>query len=175
MLLLFRFLLLFTPAILFAQEKEIDCINSIMLYKSYEGYSEGKVFDSACLSKQGNELKKYWGRLVLKKDEEKKKYSHGSLWGYQEGETLYRYFDDGKTFGVVYGYLELVDSDGLFIYIFREGYNFGIKGTHKIHYHYSSSLDAPIKKLTLSNLESDIQNSNFIEDVKGTVDDLLKN
>ncbi|GGE19638.1 hypothetical protein GCM10011516_16640 [Sphingobacterium cellulitidis] len=177
MSLLFRFLLVLSPAFIFAQghEKEIDCVNNIKLYKSYEDYSKGKVLDSACLSKQGNELEKYWGRIVLKKEKEKKKYNHGSLWGYQIGETLYRYSDDGKTFKIVYGYPELVDSDGLFIYIFREGYNYGIRGTYKIHYQYSKDLESPIKELTISNLAKDIQNADFIADVKAIVEDLSKN
>ncbi|MGJ1417732.1 hypothetical protein [Sphingobacterium multivorum] len=70
MSLLFRFLLVLSPAFIFAQGhvKEIDCVNNIKLYKSYEDYSKGKVLDSACLSKQGNELEKYWGRIVLKKE-----------------------------------------------------------------------------------------------------------
>lgn len=179
MLIFFRlifFLVLLNPAFIFAQDKEPVCKQSLKLYQSYDDYVNKKPIDTACLSLKENRFNRSWGRVVIKeKNKSKRRYTHGSLWGYQRGETLYRYFDDGKTFGAVYGYLELVDSNGLFIYAFREMYNYGIIGAYKIHYHYSKGLDAPIKELKMKNLREDIHYDSFLEDVKEIVADLVRN
>ena len=166
MSLLFRFLLVLSPAFIFAQGhvKEIDCVNNIKLYKSYEDYSKGKVLDSACLSKQGNELEKYWGRIVLKKEKEKKKYSHGSLWGYQKGNDLFRYFDKTTTFGT-YGYHKIIDTAGLIIYSKKESGGYRMSSTYKLYF-YSKDLNSPLKKLTIKNLEADFPNPEFIAELK---------
>lgn len=168
-----RSLLLFawSSQIAIAQAGNGDCDKNLKLFASYQDFADSTPSDGMCLSDRENKISKYWGRIVLKEGKNKRKYTHGSLWGYQNQTSVYRYFDEGKTFGGAYGYLELVSSDGLFLWAFRDTYTY-FGGTYRVHYYYSTDIDAPIKKLSLTNLESDVAIADFFQDVKEVVEDL---
>lgn len=139
------------------------CTDNVKLYKSYSEYSEGKFIDSICLSVKKHKFSVYYNKLVLKDGQQKSKFSNGSLWGYQRGENVFRYFDKGTTFGT-YGYHKIIGSNGLIIYskYERGGYRYA----SRTYYFYSKDLNAPLERLSVKNLEKDFSNPSFISEVK---------
>jgi hypothetical protein len=162
---LLSFLLSLYPTFILAQDSS-NCSEKLKLFSSYQLYLNNKPVDSICLSNSQNRLNKYWGRIVIKEKDQKRKYIHGELWGFQQGEKLFRYFDEGKKWGGAYGYLELIEASGIYVFAFREKYSY-FKGTYKTHYYYSKDLESTLKKLTVENLETDYPNPSFLEEVKG--------
>lgn len=139
------------------------CTDNVKLYRSYSEYSEGKFIDSMCLSDKKNKFSVYYNKLILKDGQQKSKFSNGSLWGYQRGENVFRYFDKGTTFGT-YGYHKIIGSSGLVIYskYERGGYRYA----SRTYYFYSKDLNAPLERLSVKNLEKDFSNPSFISEVK---------
>ncbi len=139
------------------------CMDYVKLYKSYGEFSEGKFIDSICLTGKKNKFSVYYNKLTLKHGQQKSKFPNGSLWGYQRGNDLFRYFNKGTTFGT-YGYHKIIGSNGLIIYskYERGGYRYA----SRTYYFYSKNLNAPLEKLTIKNIESDFSNTSFISEVK---------
>lgn len=139
------------------------CTDNVKLYKSYSEYSEGKFIDSICLSVKKHKFRVYYNKLVLKDGQQKSKFLHGSLWGYQRGDDVFRYFNKGTTFGT-YGYHKIIGSNGFIIYskYERGGYRYA----SRTYYFYSKDLNAPLERLSVKKLEKDFSNSSFISEVK---------
>ncbi|MGJ1361135.1 hypothetical protein ACR79B_07390 [Sphingobacterium spiritivorum] len=139
------------------------CTDIVKLYKTYSEYSEGKFDDSICLTDKKHKFSVYYNKLTLKHGQQKSKFPHGSLWGYQRGNDLFRYFNKGTTFGT-YGYHKIIGSNGLIIYskYERGGYRYA----SRTYYFYSKDLNSPLEKLTIKNLEREFPNASFISEVK---------
>ncbi|GGE19054.1 MULTISPECIES: hypothetical protein [Sphingobacterium] len=164
MLLTILFMALLNPAKAESQTRASEyCTDNVKLYKSYSEYSEGKFIDSICLSVRKHKFSVYYNKLILKDEQQKSKFSHGSLWGYQRGEDVFRYFDKGTTFGT-YGYHKIIGSNGLIIYskYERGGYRYA----SRTYYFYSKDLNSPLERLSVKNLEKDFSNPSFISEVK---------
>ncbi|AZA84117.1 hypothetical protein ACR78Z_04035 [Sphingobacterium thalpophilum] len=139
------------------------CMDNVKLYRSYSEYSEGKFIDSICLSGKKHKFSVYYNKLTLKHGQQKQKYPHGSLWGYERGKDVFRYFNKGTTFGT-YGYHKIIVSSGLIIYskYERGGYRYA----SRTYYFYSKDINAPLERLSVKNLEKDFSNPWFIKEVK---------
>lgn len=139
------------------------CRDNVKLYKSYSEYREGKFIDSICLSVKKHKFRVYYNKLTLKHGQQKSKFTHGSLWGYQRGENVFRYFDKGTIFGT-YGYHKIIGNSGLIIYskYERGGYRYA----SRTYYFYSKDLNTPLEKLSVKNLEKNFNNPSFISEVK---------
>ncbi|OJV55613.1 Uncharacterised protein [Sphingobacterium thalpophilum] len=159
------FVLLLNPLLLFSQTKAGgNCIESIKLYTSFKNYENNQANDSICLSGKSKKFSIFYNKLVLKDGQNKRKYAHGSLWGYQKGNDLFRYFDKTTTFGT-YGYHKIIDTAGLIIYSKKESGGYRMSSTYKLYF-YSKDLNSPLKKLTIKNLEADFPNPEFIAELK---------
>lgn len=159
------FVLLLNPLVLLSQTKAAEnCIESIKLYTTYKNYENNQTNDSICLSGKSKKFSIFYNKLVLKDGQNKRKYAHGSLWGYQKGNDLFRYFDKNATFGT-YGYHKVIDTEGLIIYSKKESGGYRMSSTYNVYF-YSNDLNSPLKKLTVKNLEADYPNPDFINGLK---------
>lgn len=145
--------------------KKSNCYEILKLYESYQNFLDDSYTASMCLSDKSNKFNSYYNHLILKECKKiKKKYSHGSLWGYKKGPDLYRYFDMGTAFGT-YGYHKVIAQNNLIIYSKYE--SGGYRAASQTYYFYSISLNSPLKKLNIENLEIDYPNSSFVDELKG--------
>ncbi|WP_295220892.1 hypothetical protein [uncultured Chryseobacterium sp.] len=91
-------------------------------------------------------------------------YSNDEIWGYQKGNEIFRFYNQG-IFWEDYEYVRVLENDksGLVIYSKKERYYSSFNSRE--HYFYSKNLESPIKKLSLKNLKEDYQNSDFIRQI----------
>lgn len=145
-------------------QPESDSSATIRLFKDYQDYLAASPLDTISLE-EGNKLSIGYNTLVIKQGNQKRKYNHGSLWGYQNENDLYRFYDQGTAFGL-YGYYKVIDQDGLVLYSKKESGGYRMSSTY-VNYYYSKDLTSPIKKLSIKNLKMDFLNLAFIAEIKG--------
>lgn len=160
------FLVLLSPFIAVSQVNATteNCVEKIKLYTTYQDFRSSTTTDSVCLSVKNNKFSVFYNKLTLKDGGKKRKYAHGSLWAYQRGDDVYRYFDEATTFGT-YGYHKILDQSGLIIYSKKESCGYRMSSTCT-YYFYSKDLQSPLKKLNLKNLKKDFPNASFIAEAE---------
>ncbi|MCT4317804.1 hypothetical protein CMT34_17435 [Elizabethkingia anophelis] len=158
------FIVLLSPLLGLSQSKGANCLEAATIYQSYRDYLNGRPVDSTCLSNKGNNISIFYNKLTLKDGKLKRKYKHGSLWGYKKGNDVFRYYDKASTFGT-YGYHKIIDQNGLVIYSKKESGGYRMSSTYTVHF-YSKDLDSPLKKLTIKNLKTDFPDPSFIAELE---------
>lgn len=121
-----------------------------------------KFSDSICIDYSKNKLLNgiAWN-IILKSDTTKIIYKPGDIYGYYDDGIKYRYYEEKGVF-TPYGYFEILDTKGLIIYFQRKHSKYGSYE----NYYYSSQDSGKIKSLSNSNLESDFQNPDFVNEIK---------
>lgn len=140
------------------------CIDIVKLYKSYQEYNDNLYSDSICLSEKKSKLSVFYNKLTIKDQKKKRKYPHGSLWRYKQGEDLFRFFDKINIFGA-YGYHKVIGTNGLIIYSKKESGGYRMSSTYLVYF-YSKDLSTPLERLSIKNLEKHFPNPSFINEVK---------
>lgn len=99
-----------------------------------------------------------------------RKYKFGTLSGYYKDGYRYRAYGKQSIFAT-FGYYKVLDDAGLIVYSKRSSNN---KSGGKTFYYYSTSLDAPLRKLTKANLKKDFaQDTAFVEAASDALDNQL--
>jgi hypothetical protein len=144
------------------EKKPAECKKWGGVYKSPSSYLQKQLSDSVCIENKGNSI--YEGilnKIVIKNGKEKMIFKPGDIFAYSDGENIYRYFE---TTGAMspYGYFKIEDTLGLIIYSqIHRSYRHSSRG-----YYYSVGINDSIKILSVSNLEQDFKNDEFISEIK---------
>lgn len=146
----------------FTEKQPAECKKWGGIYKTSNSYLQKQPSDSVCLEQKGNSI--YQGslnKIVIKSGKEKTTFNPGDVFAYFDGDNTYRYFE---TTGVMspYGYFKIEDTLGLTIYSQKHR---SYRHSSTVHY-YSKDINSTIKLLTVSNLEQDFKNEDFINDIK---------
>ncbi len=132
------------------------------VYKTPNSYLKNQLSDSVCVSKKGNTI--YQGslnKIVIKSDNEKTTFNPGDIFAYFDGKNIYRYFETSGAMSP-YGYFKIEDTCGLTIYS-QKHRSYRHSSTA---YYYSKDVNAPLKLLTVSNIEKDFTKKEFIDEIK---------
>lgn len=144
------------------EKQSTECKKWGGVYKTPNSYLQKQLSDSVCLAQKGNSI--YQGslnKIVIKSGKEKSTFNPGDIFAYFDGENSYRYFE---TTGAMspYGYFKIEDTLGLTIYS-QKHRSYRHSSTA---YYYSKDINSTIKLLTVSNLEQDFKNDEFINEIK---------
>ncbi len=151
----------------------LSCSEIGGVYKSYESFTKHNLDDSICLDIKKNKIITKFYKLIVKEGDHRRSYKNMNLWGYREGNDLYRFFDDHSFFGDFF-YIKVLDYNGLILYSKEEADNTKISGA-KVNFFYSLDLKSPIKKLNIKNLTNDFSNTQFIEEISNLNELYAKN
>lgn len=154
------FLSLFT---IYSNPKD-SCLEMVKIYKNYQDFSNEKFHDKLCLDDKKNKISINYNFITLRLGNIRHTYSNDEIWGYQKGNEIFRFYNQG-IFWEDYEYVRVLEKDksGLVIYSKKERYYSSFNSRE--HYFYSKNLESPIKKLSLKNLKEDYQNSDFIRQI----------
>jgi|GEM_PF-2797594 outer membrane pore protein E len=139
------------------------------VYRSFAEFNNGKFYDSIDLDIRKHKIYvSSFDRLIVKTESRKTVYKPGTVYGYFDGKNLRRY---GETNSVLkdFGYFTVQDTNGLILY---KQIQTGYKGTQHTSFFYSTTLNSPIKKLSVKNLNLDFPNHQFVSDVRKNVENL---
>ncbi|MFT4062865.1 MAG: hypothetical protein QM642_10975 [Edaphocola sp.] len=155
--------LLFLPAFSIYAKNPVG-IEPVKLYADYDGFRANNYVDSFGIGSTNRVREAYWW-LTVTKGGQKQRYKNGTLWGYANGDTLHRYYDEHTTLGA-YGYYRVIDTSGLVVYTKEERGGYRMSGT-AVSYYYSKGLNAPLRRLRLNNLQADFPNQSFAQQIAG--------
>ncbi|MCC7333223.1 MAG: hypothetical protein IT232_11525 [Flavobacteriales bacterium] len=144
------------------EKQPTECKKWGGVYKSPDSYLKKQLSDSVCIENKGNSV--YEGllnKIVIKTGKEKITFNPGDIFAYSDGANIYRYFETTGAMSA-YGYFKIEDTLGLIIYSqIHRSYRHSSTA-----YYYSKDINASIKLLTVSNLEQDFKNDEFINEIK---------
>ena len=144
------------------EKQPTECKKWGGVYKSPNSYLQKQLSDSVCIENKGNSI--YEGvlnKIVIKTGKEKMIFNPGVIFAYSDGENIFRYFETTGAMSA-YGYFKIEDTLGLIIYS-QKHHSYRHSSTA---YYYSKEINASIKLLTISNLEQDFKNDEFIKEIK---------
>lgn len=144
------------------EKQPTECKKWGGVYKSLNTFLKKQLSDSVCIENKGNSV--YEGllnKIVIKIGKEKMTFNPGDIFAYSDGENNYRFFETTGAMSA-YGYFKIEDTSGLILY---SQIHFSYRHSSTAYY-YSKDLNTSIKLLTVSNLDKDFKNDEFISEIK---------
>jgi hypothetical protein len=142
------------------------CDENALVFLTFQDYLNNNYTDSFCLDFPKNSIRTgSFNRLIVKTKGVKKVYAQGKVFLFSKGETKYRYYAEQGAFKS-FGYFKIIEYDGITFY--------SKKGTRSnTHYYYSLGLNTPIMYLSMTNLKKDIDDDEFLNEIKNLVEPII--
>lgn len=158
---------LFTPAFAQAQETPQG------VYMTADDFVAGTLTQSAIPDNENTLAVSQARAVILIRNDEKIKYHFGDIYGYTDGNEIYRAYGKRRAFSL-YGYCQVISSEGpVIIYSMKVKHH---KMNSTTEYYFSKDWHSEIKKLTVENLMPELTDQPQLqEQLKNLKDEELIN